>query len=378
VRETLPSASRILFSQLINSHKALCIGLFFAFAMMGCGKRRPPLPPIERVQQRTELLSGVQRGNQVVLSWPAPLRNAPDESVQSIRRIDVYRLAEKPTAPLALTEEGFAARSTLIGSVTYDQIKNATDTLSYTDTLELAGEPTRLRYAIRYVNASEQRAGFSNFLLIEPAVRVAKPPTLTPTGKEIGEDAITITWQPPDGNIDGSTPVNLLGYNVYRIDESQSDVSQNPINSSLVSGTQYVDRNFRFGENYRYVVRSVSLGTEGAQVESLNSNSLSVSPRDIFAPSAPEKITIAAAPGRLSIFFPSNPEADVAGYEIYRSTDPDLPKERWTKMTPAPLIKTTFVDENVESGKRYYYYIKAIDQTGNVSPSSEIVSETVP
>lgn len=376
--EPLPSTSRILLSPLMNSQKALCIALLFVFAMVGCGKRRPPLPPVERVQQRTELLSGAQRGNGVILSWPAPLRNAPDESVQSIRRIDVYRLAEKPTAPLPLTEEEFAARSTLIGSVTYDQIKYATDTLTYTDTLELAGEPTRLRYAIRYVNASEQRAAFSNFLLIEPSARVAKPPTLISTGREVGEDAIAITWQPPDSNIDGSTPVNLLGYNVYRLDESQSEINQNPINNSLVSVTQYVDRNFRFGANYRYVARSVSLGTDGAQVESLNSNSLSMYPRDIFAPSAPASITIAAAPGRLSIFFPANPEPDVAGYEIYRSTDPDLPKERWTKVTPAPLTKTTFLDENVESGKRYYYYIKAIDQAGNVSPPSDVVSESVP
>jgi len=122
----------------------------------------------------------------------------------------------------------------------------------------------------------------------------------------------------------------------------------------------------------------VSLGTDGAQVESLNSNSLSVSPRDIFAPSAPGRISIAPAPGRLSMFFPANPEADVAGYEIYRSTDPDLPKERWTKLTPALLAKTTFLDENVESGKRYYYYIKAIDRAGNVSPPSEVESESVP
>lgn len=378
MRETLPSTSLILLSRLMNSQKGLCIALLFAFAMVGCGKRRPPLPPVERVQQRTELLSGVQRGNRVVLSWPAPLRNAPDESVQSIRRIDVYRLAERPNAPLPLTEEEFAARSTLIGSVTYDQIKNAADTLAYTDTLELAGEPTRLRYAVRYVNASEQRAAFSNFLLIEPSARVAEPPTLMSTGKEIAEDALTIVWTPPDSNIDGSTPVNLLGYNIYRLDDSQSEVSQNPINSSLVSGTQYVDRTFRFTENYRYLVRSVSLGTDGAQVESLNSNTLPVSPRDIFAPSAPASITIAAAPGRLSIFFPANPESDVAGYEIYRSTDPDLPKERWTKMTPAPLTRTTFMDENVESGKRYYYYIRAIDQAGNVSPPSEVVAETVP
>ncbi|HKP45738.1 MAG TPA: hypothetical protein VJT50_04000 [Pyrinomonadaceae bacterium] len=345
---------------------------------LACGKRRPPLPPTERVQQRTESLSGIQRGNQVILSWPAPRRNAPDASVQSIRRIDVYRLAEKPRAPLALTEEEFAARSTLIGSVTFDEIKNAGDTLTYTDTLELAGEPARLRYAVRYVNAAGQRAAFSNFLLLEPAARVANPPTLIATGKEVGEHALTISWQAPATNIDGSTPVNLLGYNVYRISESDTEVSPAPINGTLVTGNQYVDQNFKFGETYRYIVRSVSLGTEGGQVESLNSNSISVSPKDVFAPSAPASITIAAAPGRLSLFFPANPEADVAGYNIFRSTDPDLPKNNWTKINGALLTKTTFQDEKVESGKRYYYYVVAVDETGNTSEPSEIITEVVP
>jgi uncharacterized protein len=346
-------------------------------ASTGCGKRRPPLPPVERVQQRTELLSGVQVGNEVILSWPAPQRNAPDNSVQSIRRIDIYRLAEKPTSPLALTEEEFAARSTLIGSVTYEQIKNATDTLEYKDALQLAGEPARLRYAIRYVNASNQRAAFSNFLLIEPSARVARPPTLVATGKEIAEDGITITWQPPTSNIDGSTPVNLLGYNVYRLDES-SESGNAPINSTLVSGTAFTDKNFTFGTNYRYIIRSVSLGTDGAQVESLNSNSLSVSPRDVFAPSAPAGLSIVAAPGRISIFFPANPEPDVAGYHVFRATDPDLPRDRWTKLNSSLLTRTTFQDEKVESGKRYYYYLNAVDNAGNISKPSEVVSETVP
>ncbi|MGH9928396.1 MAG: fibronectin type III domain-containing protein [Pyrinomonadaceae bacterium] len=348
-----------------------------ALLFANCGKRRPPLPPVERVQQRTELLSGVQRGNQVILSWPAPLRNASDVSVQSIRRIDVYRLAEKPRGPLGLTEEEFATRSTLIGSVTYDEIKSGNEVLTYTDTLELAGEPARLRYAVRYVNAAGQRAAFSNFLLLEPAARIAQAPTMITTGKEISEDAITISWQPPAANIDSSTPVNLLGYNVYRVAEPASELSL-PINDAPISGTQYQDRNFKFGETYRYVVRAVSLGTEGGQVESLSSNSISVSPRDIFAPSAPASITVAAAPGRLSIFFPANPEADIAGYNIYRSTDPDLPKDKWNKLNPGLLTRTTFQDEKVESSRRYYYYLTAVDQAGNVSPLSDVVSETVP
>ena len=255
---------------------------------------------------------------------------------------------------------------------------NAGETLTYTDTLELAGEPARLRYALRYVNASGQRAAFSNFLVIEPAARIALPPTLLTTGKEISEDAITISWQPPVTNIDGSIPVNLLGYNVYRTDESQSETSEAPINSALVSGTQYVDRNFKFGDSYRYIVRSVSLGTEGAQVESLNSNAITIAPRDIFPPSAPDNITIGASFGRLSIFFPANPEPDIAGYNIYRSTDPNLPKESWNKLNPTLLTTTTYQDEKVETGKKYYYYLTAVDRAGNVSRPSEVVSETVP
>lgn len=348
-------------------------------ALSGCGKRRPPLPPIERVQQRTELLSGAQQGNEVILSWPAPPRNAPDSSVQSIRRIDVYRLAEKPGAPLALTEEEFAARSTLVGSVTFEQIQTAGDTLTYRDALELAGQPTRLRYALRYVNASGQRAAFSNFLTIEPAARIAQAPTLSSEPK-LTEDAITITWQPPTANIDGSTPVNLLGYNVYRLDESQSEPNQVPINSDLVSGTEYADKSFHFGNNYRYIVRAVSLGTGGGQVESLNSNAVAVAARDVFPPAAPDRPSIAPDPqfGRLAIFFAANKETDIAGYNLYRSTDPNLPKNQWTKLNQSLLTRTSFQDERVESGKTYYYYLTAVDQAGNVSPPSEVASEKVP
>jgi predicted phage tail protein len=346
----------------------------------GCGKRRPPLPPIERVQQRTEFLSGAQQGNEVILSWPAPPRNAPDSSVQSIRRIDVYRLAEKPGAPLALTEDEFSARATLVGSLTFEQIQTAGDTLTYRDALELAGQPTRLRYAIRYVNASGQRAAFSNFLTIEPAARIAQAPTLSSTPR-VAEDAITISWQPPAANIDNSTPVNLLGYNVYRTDESQTEPGNQPFNSAPILGTEYADRTFQFGNNYRYIVRAVSLGTGGAQVESLNSNAVSVSPLDIFPPAAPERPSVAApepASARLAIFFAANKESDIAGYNIFRSTDPDLPKQNWTKLNTSLLTRTTFQDDKVEPGKTYYYYITAVDKAGNVSQPSEVGSEKAP
>jgi hypothetical protein len=356
---------------------AVCL-LTFAVAFSACGKRRPPQPPIESVPQRTELLSGVQRGNQVILNWPAPRRNASDESVQSIRRVDIYRLAEAVNDPLPLTEEEFSARANLIGSVTSEQIAESRETLAYTDELSLS-EPVRLRYAVRYVNAAGQRASFSNFLLIEPAASVSQPPSISQT-PEVKENAIIVRWEAPIANVDNTRPANLLGYNVYRSARSQNEPAQTPLNSRPVNALSFADQNFAFGEEYVYVVRAVSLGTGGEPVESLNSNSVEVKPTDNFEPAPPEGLTVAAAPTplRVSVFFAANQERDIAGYNLYRSTDPDIPKNQWTKLNRTLLERTTFQDEAVKSGQRYFYYVEAVDKAGNVSKPSKVESDLVP
>ncbi|HEX7956638.1 MAG TPA: hypothetical protein VF508_06835, partial [Pyrinomonadaceae bacterium] len=63
---------------------------------------------------------------------------------------------------------------------------------------------------------------------------------------------------------------------------------------------------------------------------------------------------------------------------IFRSTDPNLPLEQWTKLNRSLLDRTTFQDEAVKTGQRYYYYVNAVDHAGNVSRPSEVQSETAP
>ncbi|MCA1593707.1 MAG: hypothetical protein LC754_13870 [Acidobacteria bacterium] len=315
----------------------------------------------------------------MILNWPAPARNAPDKNVQSIRRVDVFRLAEGVNDPLPLTEEEFSARATLIGSLPFETIQRAGDSLNYVDELALT-EPVRLRYAVRYVNAAGQRASFSNFLLIEPAASISQQPVLN-ANPEVSDNAITIRWQAPIENVDGSKPANLLGYNIYRATRAQNEPAQTPLNSAPLTTTQYADQIFNFGEEYVYVVRAVSLGTGGAPVESLNSNAVTVSPIDSFAPSAPTGVTAAAsagAPARISIFFAANPERDVIGYNIYRSTDPNLPKEKWLKLNRALIEHTAYQDDSVRPGLKYFYYLTAVDRVGNTSLPSDVQSDTVP
>lgn len=343
------------------------------FITQGCGKRKPPLPPVERVLQRIEI-SGKQFGNKVIISWTMPPRNASSNNVLNISRADLYRLVEKENAPLTLSEEEFANNSTLIATIPITDADFGKRILSYTDELKFSGQPIRLRYAVRFVNSAGQKAAFSNFLIIEPTAKTAEAPkSLT---AETTEQAIILKWVEPQTNVDGSTPANILGYNVYRFTDKPENAKI--LNQSPITTPTFSDKSFEFEKSFSYFVRTVSLGKEGEPVESLESNTISILPKDIFAPSPPTAITIAAAPNVLSIFFAVNLEKDIAGYRVYRTTDANLPKAEWLLLITDILPTNTFQDKTVESGKTYFYYLVAVDKAGNISQPSDVVSETAP
>ncbi len=331
-----------------------------------------PVPPRERVIQRVEL-SGFQRGNQVILSWKMPARNADRSSVLNIDRIDIYRLAESASAGLTLSEEEFSSKSTLIATLAIKDTDFGLKTLTFPDTLEFAGQSARLRYAMRFANASGQKAAFSNFFLIEPTAKVTAGPSSL--SADVSQDAIALTWHVAQANIDGTTPPSLLGYNVYRSTSEKEPAKL--LNKTPITDNRYRDEFFEFGKDYLYFVRGVSIGTGAMPVESQESNVLKLRPVDTFAPSPPSAITLAVGQSMISLFFAVNPEKDVVGYRIYRSTDPDMPKKDWTLLTPDMIKTNTFQDLKVESGKTYYYYLTAADNAGNVSAPSAVVSESV-
>lgn len=340
-------------------------------AGLSCGKRKPPLPPIERVPQRAEM-NGFQRGSKVLLSWKMPARNAADDDVLHIERIDVYRLAEPLSSPLNMTEAEFSSRAVVITSLPVDDDDFAFKTMTYADALEFATQPVRLRYAVRFVNKSGQRAAFSNFLVVEPAAGIADNPRelkLAPS-----QEAIKLDWNAPAANVDGTTPVNLIGYNVYRSEDKNKPARL--LNKTPISTTNYDDIFFEFDKTYYYFVRAVSIGTNAEPVESGETAVVEITPKDVFAPKAPEGLTVAASTNSVAIFFAVNTENDIAGYTVYRSENRDLPAGGWRKLTPELIKTNTFQDTTAENGKQYFYYVTATDLRGNVSEPSEVVSET--
>ncbi len=76
-------------------------------------------------------------------------------------------------------------------------------------------------------------------------------------------------------------------------------------------------------------------------------------------------------------------EADTpraVGFNVYLSTDPDLPKERWKKVNDelVPDTKYSIDSTALESGVTYYAFVTAVSAAGAESGPSNIASFTVP
>lgn len=72
----------------------------------------------------------------------------------------------------------------------------------------------------------------------------------------------------------------------------------------------------------------------------------------------------------------NNPRIAV-GYHVYRSTDPNRPKDQWERITKQPIPDTQFEDDTCLPNIHYYYYVTAVNSAGRESKPSAIVSALI-
>jgi predicted phage tail protein len=148
------------------------------------------------------------------------------------------------------------------------------------------------------------------------------------------------------------------------------------------AATQFQDRKFEFARTYVYSVRSVAqYGSDTVESEQPASSMATVTARDVFPPAAPTGLEVAlipATPGMpayVELSWAISQDADLAGYHVYRSEDEGSPGERIGTET---LLSPAFRDMSVQSGKRYFYRVSALDRAGNESPKSSATAVDVP
>ncbi|HWO00135.1 MAG TPA: fibronectin type III domain-containing protein, partial [Blastocatellia bacterium] len=187
-------------------------------------------------------------------------------------------------------------------------------------------------------------------------------------------DLITLKWSAPEGNVDGTRPASLAGYNVYRRRADRS-AGADLLNEEPISESTFDDTKFSYKQDYVYFVRALSQGTTGL-IESADSEPLAFTPIDTFAPAAPNPVSIASANGTISLFWPSSSERDVIGYNVYRAASADAKDSDWTKLNEQLMTTVTFRDDRVVIDQTYFYRVTAMDRFNNESSPSKVVSET--
>jgi len=91
---------------------------------------------------------------------------------------------------------------------------------------------------------------------------------------------------------------------------------------------------------------------------------------DVTAPDAPASLTAtpSATDSTVSLSWTSSTAADLAGYNVYRSSSAT---DGFTLLTETPVTESAFADTGLVSGGTVYYRVTAVDATGNESAAAE-------
>jgi hypothetical protein len=380
LRNLRNAAVRDMNARRIGSFVFLVSALAFLCGA-GCGAPGEPTPPSPPVPVAITDLTAHQAGDGVQLIFTLPPRTVAGDRLASPPAVEVVR--GMPKADGSPDAKSFRVVYTIPGALVENYVVEGhvkfIDPVAPAETRAHPGGS--LVYVVRTNVAKKRTSANSN------AVSVRMYPVaeaIASLQSRVTETAIELSWTAPTGTSGGDPLSGFSEYRVYRgeLDPATAEASSGDLSKAkwrsplaLLSGSDegvYRDTLFDFGRTYAYVVRSVVL-VEGNPLESADSNSTIVTPRDIFPPAAPENLVVAAlagaSPGSVlaDLSWSINLETDLAGYRVYRSEEQDT---RGALLTRDLLLAPAYRDTSVEPGHRYWYSVTAVDRAGNESDRS--------
>lgn len=353
----------------------------------GCAAPGAPTPPRPVVPIAVTDLAAHQAGDSVLLEFTLPRQSTAQEPLAEPPSVEIYRASLSPgssAGPKTAWRLAYAIPSERVNAYLKGNLLEFRDPLTAEELAHVPG--LVMAYMVRTTEAKGHASPDSNAVTVPtyPA-----PPTPAALQAKVTQTAIVISWNvpPPPANI------SIAGTRIYRAEfHSESEAAaatQNlsTMNLQPVSGlipaaspAEFRDATFAFGNVYVYLARTVA-HFGAATVESADSLPVVITPRDIFPPAAPQGLEAvgipasAQTPAYVELTWSISPEADLAGYRVYRS---EQEGERGEKIGPALLPSPAFHDNGVTPGQTYFYRVSAVDRSGNESPLSAPVRVEVP
>ena len=366
--------------------KRITAGLLLG-AILACGKRGDPLPPLGRTPQPVRELTVAQRGADLEIRYVTP------RTTTGGLRLDVHEVE-------ILTARGDVdfAKSALV-----EARKVAPgETVSISQPLPPAG--TRLRVAARAVAGGDRSA------LTPVATLLVQPAPIPPTDlkAQLTPAAVVLRWKgavpipppapspspaaspeassssalpgasPSPSSVPSARPAPAAaaarpptpGFRIFRRDPVASfDAPMNPV---PVTTNVFEDRTAAPGTRWCYVVRAAV--SVDPVVESAPSSEACVEIKDVAAPAAPAGVTTVVGAEAVEVSWSPSAETDLAGYRVYRAPEGG----RAARLTALPPGTTTWRDPNPARGGLHLYTVTAFDQSGNESAPSRPAEGHVP
>jgi hypothetical protein len=333
-----------------------------------CGSPGEPLPPSLELARPVHDLRASRKGNTVTLTWTAPSYTTDRHNIRHPGPTEVCR------APAALERCGEPIAK-LPSTKTHDKDVSRT----YTDRLTtFSPNPDAMFvYAIEVLNSYGKSSGPSNQVQVLAAPTLPAPSDLK---AQLGGDGVHLSWAPAT-DAPESPGIQFL-YRLRRREtgtNGQAVAGEVPVRADATPS--FVDSTIEWEKTYDYWIEIVTLITQpqGAsrQVEGDDSPVVSIVAHDVFPPSTPSGLqAVSSGPGQkpfIDLVWAPATDADVAGYNVYRSEDTGDAK----KLNSTPIKPPAFRDNGVLPGHEYHYSVSAVDARGNESPRSEQADEKV-
>jgi hypothetical protein len=329
-------------------------------------------------------LQGAVEGRAIRLSWTLPRIRLDRSALKEVRRTEVYRrmedgAPEEPVRPAVLVFGGLFGPAP--GVPGFERVADITiaepgpaavqgNQVTYADAQDLTFG-RRYTYVVVAVDEQGRPSPPSNRVVVALAAAPEPPPRLE---ARPGDAQVRLSWDAPPTLADGSPAPAGLVYDVFRTTTPGVPVAR-PLNPEPVTSPQYTDLAVQNDVTYHYAVRA-RLGPGGPQ--SGPSQIATATPEDSTPPAQPRGLVAVLAGSTVRLAWQAVPDADLAGYLVYRSTTGG--GRGHARLTAAPQGATTYVDTDVRPGQTYFYVVTAVDRAkgANESVPSQEVSATLP
>ncbi|MGC8602418.1 MAG: fibronectin type III domain-containing protein [Desulfomonilaceae bacterium] len=179
---------------------------------------------------------------------------------------------------------------------------------------------------------------------------------------------ITLSWNAPALNADGSKLTDLSGFKVYRgsrgVDEDCQNCQdkrqlyanidfQSPTNAVIKNNeVTFQDKDVAPGKVYSYSVTAFNLkGRESGARNAI----------EVFyetTPTAPTNLTAKPEAGHIRLEWTAPSDEKIDRFRILRGSDNDIAKMK--SIGTAPQRELWYVDKNVEKGDKFFYAVRSV------------------